>query len=168
MSERPTPTLERTDLTNDIGWALGTAFRAYLRSTGAEVQDIPGGPRGYQVLVMGSSPACSNQSTIANELGIDRTVMTYLLDDLERADLVVRRPDPADRRSRQVLLTDAGRAKLATVQSRLIQVERDLLGALTDDEAAAFKALLYRVAAGTGSDLPKNACSVAEEVLPTP
>jgi len=34
----------------------------------------------------------------AQQLGIDRTVMTHLLDDLERADLGERRPAPADRR----------------------------------------------------------------------
>ena len=37
--------------------------------------------------------------------------MTYLLDDLEQAGLIERRPEPADRRARRVVATDAGRAR---------------------------------------------------------
>ena len=39
--------------------------------------------------------------------------MPYLLDDLEAHELVTRRPDPRDRRARQVLITDTGRTRLA-------------------------------------------------------
>ena len=38
-----------------------------------------------------------NQGTLGQQLGIDRTVLTYLIDDLESLGLVERRPDPADR-----------------------------------------------------------------------
>ena len=44
-----------------------------------------------------SSPsACIDQARIAERLGLDRTVMTHLIDDLEEAGLVERRPDRAD------------------------------------------------------------------------
>jgi MarR family transcriptional regulator, transcriptional regulator for hemolysin len=52
---------------------------------------------------------CS-QAALAARLGIDRTVMTYLLDDLVTAGLVERRQDPGDRRTRSVAATEHGRA----------------------------------------------------------
>ena len=37
-------------LADDLGWGLGTVFRAYVNAAHAAVADLPGGPRGYQVL----------------------------------------------------------------------------------------------------------------------
>ncbi|MGW1544775.1 MarR family transcriptional regulator [Streptomyces sp. NPDC002309] len=51
--------------------------------------------------------------------GVDRTVMTYLLDDLERAGPVERRPDPSDRRSRHVVATEHGGQRWAELSRRV-------------------------------------------------
>ena len=37
-------------LADDLGWGLGMLFRAYVKAAHAAVTDLPGGPRGYQVL----------------------------------------------------------------------------------------------------------------------
>src|ERR1700680_3700031 len=37
-------------LADDLGWGLGMLFRAYVRAARAALTDLPGGPRGYQVL----------------------------------------------------------------------------------------------------------------------
>src|SRR5260221_9921496 len=37
-------------LADDLGWGLGTVFRAYVNAAHAAVADLPGGPRGYQAL----------------------------------------------------------------------------------------------------------------------
>jgi DNA-binding MarR family transcriptional regulator len=44
--------------------------------------------------------------------------MTYLLDDLQKAGLVVRQPHPGDRRVRQVAVTAAGGDRLAELDLR--------------------------------------------------
>ena len=41
----------------DLGWALGTVMRAYLRTAQAMVGGLPGGPRGYQVLAAAAAGA---------------------------------------------------------------------------------------------------------------
>src|SRR5262249_494845 len=84
---------------SDLGWALGVVFRRYAKAATAALDDVPGGPRGYQVLATTNSEGPKRQLDLAAQLGVDRTVMTYLLDDLEKAGLVQRRPDPADRRA---------------------------------------------------------------------
>lgn len=142
----------------DLGQALGTLLRAYLQRAGTAVADLPGGPRGYQLLATASSGRCANQAGIAASIGIDRTVMTYLVDDLETAGLVERRPDPVDRRARQVLLTAAGHTTLAQATARLAEVESAVLAGLDADEAATFRRLLDKVTAGS-PPLDHTACA---------
>ena len=148
----------------DFGHALGTLFRAYLESAREAVGELPGGHRGFKVMSIASGSACSNQAAIADSLGLDRTVMTYLVDDLEKAGLVKRRPDPADRRARQVLLTQKGAAAFEDASERINHVERQLLGGLSEDEAAVFRNLLTRVVADAPPDTgqackgPESAC----------
>lgn len=132
---------------DDFGSALGSLLRSYLGGARESIEDVPGGPRGFQVLAIAAAGSCRNQASIAETLGLDRTVMTYLVDDLERAALVERRPDPADRRSRQVVLTDAGRATYDTAQATLGRVERQVLAALGDEDAEQFRTLLLRATA---------------------
>lgn len=136
----------------DLGQALAAVLRRYLDAAHEVVADLPGGPRGYQVMSMADAGACSNQATLAAGLGIDRTVMTYLVDDLERAGLVERRPDPADRRARRVVLLAEGERVLRETADRIAQVERAVLGGLSDEDAEVFRSLLSRVADGSAPD----------------
>lgn len=144
----------------DFGQALSALLRRYLDGARAVVDDVPGGPRGFQVLSVSSQGSCSNQATIAQVLGIDRTVMTYLVDDLERAGMVERRPDPADRRARQVVLTPRGTEVLADASKRLQQIERTVLGSLPEDDADVFRTLLGRAVVDAPVD--HSACDGAD------
>ena len=146
----------------DLGWALGRVTRAHLRTARDVVSDLPGGPRGYQVLAgLGEGPP-STQLALARTLGVDRTVMTYLLDELEGEGLVERRPDPADRRARHVLLTETGRARLCDLERRLRDAEDQLLAPLEPAERDALRTLLQRLA--VRSDGAGSACQVAAEI----
>jgi DNA-binding MarR family transcriptional regulator len=153
----------------DLGWALGTLLRAYLKQTGEVLAELPGGPRGYQVLSLASGTECHNQAAIAEHLGIDRTVMTYLIDGLEAEALVIRTPDPADRRSRQVSLTEKGSETLATLSARVDRVEHALLAELSDAESEQLRSLLGRAAVIVGADQGgRDACETAEALRDEP
>lgn len=108
--ETKKPRCEGGDLAldTDLGWAIRLVGAAFRRVATDSVADLPGGARGYLVLVALASGEPPSQLALAKEVSLDRTVMTYLLDDLEAHELITRRPDPRDRRARQVLLTDAG------------------------------------------------------------
>jgi DNA-binding MarR family transcriptional regulator len=155
------------DVESDFGWALGTVMRAYLRIAGEAVADLPGGPRGYQVLTSASCGEPRSQLAMAQQLGVDRTVMTYLLDDLEKAGLVERKPDPADRRARRVLVTETGTARLCDVVRKLRRVEERLLDPLDPAERDTLRSLLQRVATAVGEDRA-DPCDVAEEMAREP
>lgn len=155
-----------TSVEADLGWALGVVFRRYAKATTAALDDVPGGPRGYQVLATTNAEGPKRQLDLAAQLGVDRTVMTYLLDDLEKADLVLRQPDPADRRARLIVPTDQGKETLCDLERRLAAAERDVLGSLDEGERLVFRMLLQRVAVKADAIDPiQNACELADEAI---
>jgi DNA-binding MarR family transcriptional regulator len=145
----------------DLGWALGAIMRSYLLAAREVVAEVPGGPRGYLVLAVAGQGEPKSQVALAQHLGVDRTVMTYLLDDLEAAGLVERRPDPADRRARRVALTATGSACLQELKAGLGEVEDRLLHPLDDDERAVLRTMLRRLATNLA---PANPCEIAREL----
>ena len=157
----------------DLGWGLGVVFRSYVKAVDAVLSDLPGGPRGYQVLGLAVHDHADNQALLATRLGIDRTVLTYLIDDLEECGLVERRPDPLDRRRRRITATPKGNTVWTQRQAALQHVEQVLLGPLGDD-AAAFRRLVATLAAHANeTDPAADACTVAEQLMrlddvPTP
>src|SRR6266700_4982300 len=145
-------------LKNDLGWALGALSRYSLQAVSATFADVPGGPRGYQVLAAAAREEPGSQLALAQHLGVDRTVMTYLLDSLAEAGLIERRPDPADRRARRIVATTRGRALLDGLGERLRAAEDQMLAGLDDDEdRQAFRALLQRLAVHAATSLDSAA-----------
>ena len=114
----------------------------------------PAGINGREAAVLRAidNPHPLAQVEIARRMGIDRTTMVALIDDLQERGLVRRRQDPEDRRKNVVELTDAGKdiTRLATQAGK--QAEQSFLSPLSADEAEQFKkilrALLYNLPAG--------------------
>jgi len=144
---------------DDLGWQLGTLLGRWRTAVGVVLDGIPAGPRGYHLLrVVVSAAVPPTQAALAGHLGIDRTVMTYLLDDLCDAGLVERCPDPADRRVRRIAATDAGRAALTDVEDRIAAAEDDVLHVLAADERDTLRTLLA-LATGPGTS-GEDRCAV--------
>jgi DNA-binding MarR family transcriptional regulator len=159
-------------LADDLGWGLGVVFRAYVKAAHEAVAELPGGPRGYQVLASAAQSAVGSQLALAQHLGIDRTVMTYLLDDLENAGLIERRADPADRRARRIVATQVGVDLLVTLDARLRDAEAHLLDPLDEQAQQLFRAQLRSLATRLNALDPLDSpCELAAQVdaaLPTP
>jgi DNA-binding MarR family transcriptional regulator len=133
-------------LESDFGWALRMLASAFSRTAAGAVADLPGGARGYLVLVALSAGEPPSQLALAQQVSLDRTVMTYLLDDLEAQHLITRSPDPRDRRVRHVVITDEGRTFLHRTRQRIKEAEQHLLSDLDQQEASQMRELLTRVA----------------------
>jgi DNA-binding MarR family transcriptional regulator len=148
----------------DLGWSLGVVFRSYVKAAEAIVGDLPGGARGYQVLAAAAQELAGSQAALGQRLGIDRTVLTYLIDDLEELGLVERRQHPTDRRHRRIVATSKGRAQWRKRQRALRDAERRVLGPLGPD-GPAFREQLCRLAAHVNAADPvTDACQVVEEL----
>src|SRR5947209_891199 len=132
-------------LSSDLGWALGALSRSYMKAVTATFADVPGGPRGYQVLAAAARDEHGSQLALAQHLGVDRTVMTYLLDSLAEAGLIERRPDPADRRAPRIVATARGRSLLDGLGERLREAEDQVQAGLGEaDDRQAFRSLPER------------------------
>lgn len=132
----------------DLGMALTTVGRAYWGRLAAALTDLPHGPRGYQVLLTVVSGEQQSQLALAACVGVDRSVMVYLVDDLVAAGLVERRPNPTDRRQRQIVPTEHGLAVVEDLRRKVRAVEDDLLRALAPAEREVFREMITRVSAG--------------------
>ena len=77
-------------------------------------------------------------------LTTDASYTTVMVDDLEERGLVAREVNPADRRSRLVRVTDAGR-EVAHTADAIQSAPPAALSALTDEELATLERLLRRL-----------------------
>jgi MarR family transcriptional regulator for hemolysin len=149
---------------DDFGAALGTVLRTYAEMVGPKLADFPQGARGYQALceiVQGQPPS---QAALAARLGIDRTMMTYLIDDLVKAGLVERHPSYEDRRRWRVIATYPGYDAVEALQEQVAEAEEAALVKLEPEERAVFRRLLSK-AAGTGPLHTAEACAIVTDAL---
>lgn len=96
----------------------------------------------FSLLMSLNRPEAPTLGSVAALLAMDRTTLTANLKPLERRGLVATQPDPDDRRSRRLALTDAGRAMLAAALPLWERTQADLNRRLA--EAAADPAALYK------------------------
>lgn len=149
-----------------LGWSIGVLFRAWQDGVTKALGDLPHGARGFQILLTVTHDEPPTQAALAAHLGIDRTVLTYVLDDLVEAGLLERQVDPADRRVRRLAATATGRTLIADLETRVGAAERQILTGLTDAEQRALRSGLERAAAAIHRGDPgHDACSVAADLL---
>ncbi|MEV6826950.1 MarR family transcriptional regulator [Amycolatopsis sp. NPDC051102] len=113
----------------------------------AEPLYAPLGVTGRQLallLLFGAGPAQSQQDGAAR-LGIDRTTMVALVDELEAKGLVRREVAPGDRRKRLVMLTPEGERVREAGEDVTRQAEELLLEPLSAEDAERLRAALHRV-----------------------
>lgn len=82
--------------------------------------------RQFSLMMSLNRPEPPSLGAVARVLAMDRTTLTAALKPLERARLIVVRPDPKDRRARRLSLTRRGAAVLA----QAVPVWRELHGAI--------------------------------------
>lgn len=95
----------------------------------------------------------TSQHDLGAQLGIDRTTMVELIDDLERRNAVLRRKNPADRRSYALSLTPAGRALQKKAARAFDAAAAEVFEPLKAAERQAFGDMLRRVISGVDQKL---------------
>ena len=84
------------------------------------------------------------QQELGSAMGIDRSTMVSLIDQLESAGLAKRRPSATDRRAREIAITPKGRRLLQRARRMISQVEDEVLAGLTAEERRDLETLLRR------------------------
>lgn len=150
----------------ELGWHLGMVLRGYQTLLEDAVEGMPSGVRGFQVLSTVVHRDPPNQQALGTHLVIDRTVLTYLLDDLVDAGVVERVAAPTDRRARKIVPTDKGRAVLARYEERVTAAEAELLTGLDGSESGDLIALVGRLAMEIHRSQPGSSPCEAMDHLP--
>jgi DNA-binding MarR family transcriptional regulator len=86
-----------------------------------------------------------SQQELGEQLGIDRTTMVELIDQFEQQGVVVRRRNPADRRSYALGLTPKGRTVQRRAAGALDAAADEFFGPLAPDEQQALMDMLGRM-----------------------
>jgi MarR family transcriptional regulator, transcriptional regulator for hemolysin len=150
----------------ELGWTLGVLLRHYQDEVGQVLADVPQGHRGFQVLASVVHGDQRSQLALAGHLGIDRTVMTYVVDDLAAAGLIERQVDPADRRQRRLVATTSGRNRLAQLEHDVRAAEDRALSSLADADRATLRHLLAAAACAIRQiDPVSDPCEAVEQTL---
>lgn len=102
----------------------------------------------YSVLVALSRGPARGQGVLAQEIGADKTRIIATLDDLQDRGLLLRTPDPADRRARLLELTAEGQRIVTQAQAEIrTREEQQILQHLSSAERNGFLSALQTLAA---------------------
>ena len=102
-------------------------------------------PRVFSTLSLVIERPQITQSELARVLGIERSGLVAIVDELERSGYVCRTSVPGDRRSQALVPQDAGRDAYREAIAKVRGHEARLLAHLSSDEKAALLTLLKKI-----------------------
>jgi len=142
-------TTSRVDAAAEVDLAFLLAHASHVLTTEltARVACLGITQRAYCVL----SHALAGDRTqikLAEQCGMDKTMMVVTIDELEKAGLVERQLSPTDRRARIIVVTEKGRQVAAEAKEIVDGVYADVLGVLPAREREGLVNGLARLVGG--------------------
>ncbi len=145
------PSIPETDtdrmpvLEEFIGYNLKRAYVIMQEDFRAALEDEELGPRVFSALSLTVQFPNVTQSGLAKMLGIERSGLVSIIDELEQRAYVRRTPVPTDRRVQALVPTEAGRAAHKTAIEKVRAHEQTLLAHLSAEEKTTLIGLLQKV-----------------------
>ncbi len=127
-------------MTNWAARLFARAIDSHLKPHGFKSGQLP-------VLFALADGKALPQRTLAELAAVEQPTMANLLTRMERDGLIVRKPDPNDRRSALVSLTNATQTKLPAVRQAISDVNSRALSALPEPEKEAYLEALASIIA---------------------
>jgi DNA-binding MarR family transcriptional regulator len=128
-------------LISQLGFLSSKRFMEALKPVGID-------PREFTLLRFVAASEGRSQQALAERLAIPPSRMVALVDHLEEAGLVERRPDPEDRRVRELHLTRKGRGALERAGKIAIDYETRLCVGINREERELLIDLLQKLQTG--------------------
>jgi DNA-binding MarR family transcriptional regulator len=127
---------------------VGQLFFRLWRASHVRAADVLGSvgltPALFGLLNVIGSRERAIQQELGSAMGIDRSTMVSLIDQLESAGLAKRRPSARDRRAREIAITPKGRRLLQRSRRMILETEDEVLARLTAEERGELERLLRR------------------------
>ena len=127
-------------LISQLGFLSSKGFMGALEPLGI-------GPREFLLMRFVAATDGQSQQALAERLGVPPSRMVAMVDHLEEAGLVERRPDPEDRRVRGLHLTRKGRGVLDKASKIAIDYETRLCSGINREEREQLIDLLQKLQA---------------------
>ena len=118
-------------VTEFAGQLLFRLWRATHACTAEALASVGLTPPLFALLNVVGAREGAIQQELGSALGIDRSTMVSLIDQLESAGLARRRPSATDRRAREIAITPKGRRLLQRARGLILRVEDEVLAGLS-------------------------------------
>jgi DNA-binding MarR family transcriptional regulator len=128
-------------MVSSLGYAVSRRFHQILEPLELE-------PGEFALLRAVAASEGQPQNALAERLHISPSWMVAIVDELERRELLERKPHARDRRVRNLHLTAGGRKLLRQAERKAQQFDREVTEPLSEAELQQLFELLQRVAAG--------------------
>jgi len=125
-------------LISQLGFVSSRAFMEALRPVGID-------PREFLLMRFVAASEGQSQQALAERLSVPASRMVALVDHLEDAGFLERRPDPEDRRVRGLYLTRKGRGALERASKIAIDYETRLCAGINRSEREQLIDLLQKL-----------------------
>lgn len=112
-------------------------------------------PEWRLVAVIAENRQGINQQEIGLKTRMDKVTVSRAAIALTERGLIERQPNPADRRSHLLVLTEAGRALYDAVVPKALELEKRIFGAFSAKDIKGFGAMLRRID-GIALDLQRD------------
>ncbi len=129
------------------GHYISRTARALARVGDIKLRELGFASAQLPVLAALKDGAQMSQTELAAWAKVEQPTMAQLLTRMERDGMIHRAPDPNDRRSSLISLTETARAKLPAGRAILQQGNRDATRGMSADEVKTLISLLSRVLA---------------------
>lgn len=132
----------------NLGFMLQDVARLMRRAFNRRISDLKLTQAQWRALsVMWRNPGL-RQSRLADMLEMQPISVARLIDRMQAAGWVERRPDPSDRRAVQLHLTDKAEPILSRIRKDAARLRAEVLNEVSGEEQQAFVSVLTRMRAG--------------------
>jgi DNA-binding MarR family transcriptional regulator len=125
-------------LLHDIARLMRKRFDARVRNAGLTRAQ-------WQVLIVLTRLEGDNQAALADALDLEPITVGRLIDRMEEAGWVERRPDAADRRAHRLYITERARPMMARIETVADELLNEAFVGLSSDERDGLLDLLVRI-----------------------
>jgi DNA-binding MarR family transcriptional regulator len=147
QSTRASPELDHGILTTLLGYQLRLAQIAVFNDFAASAREFDVSPGRFGMLILIDVNPGVTQTRLAEAVGLDRSTLVAVLDQLEERGLLERRRGK-DRRTNGLWLTRRGKSLVARMKERIRAHEDRLAAQLSETERDTLLALLRRIGPG--------------------
>lgn len=135
-----TPRIPFTTLMADIHRMFSTTLYRQLKADGINLSRSQ-----WRVLTHLRTQDGLTQSELAERLLIEKAPAGTLIDKLEAADLVERRPDPNDRRANRVFITEKSEPLLPLIEQTVSELKLQCMAGISEEEQQLLNQTLTRI-----------------------